>query len=280
MRLQNAPLVQVLAQVVFTTVPDMSERVRALHARLNTLYPRYHEDQTVMAGISVQPGADVQVLPPKTTTRWIFADRARQTGVIVTETGVLLHTTSYGGHRPFFARLGDVLRALDGSLSSKPMVERVGLRYVDLVRPEHHESYGTYVHQGLLGFPFRDASQLSAVGGGFLTQSVAETPNGVLAIRSMTLPAGTYLPPDLESGLLAPLDLPAVEGGRPGLAVDFDHFTLFTGAANTMDFVPDAILAHFGTLHGTLREAFQVIITSDARAAWGPPVDEDVEVRA
>lgn len=264
MRLQNAPLVHVIAQVVFSPVLTMERQLPELQERLGASFPRFRK--AVVATVPIL-GAEAG----ETTHQWEFADRSQRTGVVLTTSSVVLHTTAYTAWEPFIARLHEVLAALRQLLPTLQVVERIGLRYVDLVRPEAEEPYSKYVHMGLLGFPFRDAPQLDARPRGFLSQSVATTPSGVLAIRSGTLPSGRFLPPDLDAGMLQPPVLKATTGDNPGLAVDFDHFTLFDGVNGTVvDFDSDAIIAHLTTLHHTLREAFNVIVTPYALEQWGP----------
>jgi uncharacterized protein (TIGR04255 family) len=188
---------------------------------------------------------------------------------------LVLHTSAYLSKEPFIEQLRSVLIELHQLLPTL-LVERIGMRYVDLVRPDETERYEDYIHAGLLGFPFRDAPQLNAVPGGFLTQSVGTTPTGFLAIRSGILPPSRFLPLDLDAGMLRAPVLRPTTGNRPGLAVDFDHFTVFDGAnSSTMDFDPDAITGHLLKLHRTLRGAFDVIATPYALERWGPWIATD-----
>ena len=87
MRLRNAPLVQVIAQVVFSPVLTMERQVPALQERLSTRFPRYRK-----AGVAAVPifGGETG----KTTYQWEFADRTQRTGVVVTTSSVVLHTTA------------------------------------------------------------------------------------------------------------------------------------------------------------------------------------------
>jgi uncharacterized protein (TIGR04255 family) len=270
MRLKNAPLVHVLAQVAFSPILALERYLVDIQGRLAPEYPRFRES-TIMSVPLVGPGP---ATAPPPVVQWEFADRAQRTGIVLTKSSVVLLTTAYGSRESFFTRLHTILSTIQDFAPSTPLVERIGLRYVDLVRPVGDEPYRTYVHMGLLGFPFLDSPKLEAQSLGFLTQSVAKTAHGMLAIRSATLPPGTLLPPDLDPGMLQPPFTPA-NGGRPGLAVDFDHFTVFDGKARPMDFHPDAILAHTMRLHATLRQAFDTIITEEALKQWGPWISEE-----
>lgn len=270
MQLKNAPLVHVLAQVVFSPILSLERSLVDLQQRLAPEYPRFKE-----SSITTIPLTGVaSMTSPTPVVQWEFADRAQRTGIVLSKNSVVLQTTAYGSREAFFTRLHAILSAIQDFAPSTPLVERIGLRYVDLVRPAGDEPYRTYIHMGLLGFPFRESPQLEALSLGFLTQSVAKTNSGMLAIRSGTLPPGTLLPPDLNPGMLHPA-LPAVGGERPGLVVDFDHFTVFDGMTPPMDFNPDAILVHARLLHATLRAAFDAITTPKALKEWGPWVNEE-----
>lgn len=270
MRLKSAPLVHVLAQVVFSPILSLERSLPELQERLAPEYPRFRESSVTT--IPLTGGAATAV--PISVAQWEFADRAQRTGIVLSKNSVVLQTTAYSSREAFFTRLYAILNTIRDFASSAPLVERIGLRYVDLVRPVGDEPYRTYVHMGLLGFPFRDSPHLHARSLGFLTQSVAKTNSGMLAIRSGTLPPGALLPPDLNPGMLQPA-LQPMPSERPGLAVDFDHFTVFDGTTPAMDFDPEAILAHARLLHATLREAFDTIITPEALKRWGPWVNEE-----
>jgi uncharacterized protein (TIGR04255 family) len=264
MRLRNAPLVHVLAQVAFSPVLNWVEHVPALQERLIDIgFPRVQRGE--VTEILFAPGNAPQ---QKIQQRFDFIDREQRTAFVLSESSFVLHTTDYVTREPFLARLQLGLEAVQASMKVT-LVERLGLRYIDLVQPDPGELFSAYVHQGLLGYPFRETPVLEASVGAFATQSVASTPTGTLAIRSGVLPPGQYLPPDLDPGTL--LRPSRVDPSRPGLAVDFDHFTVFSGQGSTpLDFHPPMIIAHLGQLHTALRHAFRAIATDSAISRWGP----------
>lgn len=285
MQLRHAPLVHVLAQVVFAPVLNWADRVPALQDRLIDLgFPRTRREDVseltfAFGGLpqAADPGKQAGALVPtpgvaagvqqSIKSTWEFADRAQRTAFVVSESSFVLHTSAYSTREPFFALLAQGLEALQSSMKVT-LVERLGLRYIDLVQKSADERFGQYVHDGLLGYPFREAPALGAIHGAFATQSVAVTPNGTLAIRSAVVPPGQHLPSDLNPGSLLRPD--RVDQARPGLAVDFDHFTVFSAPAGTLDFDPTTIVRHMDQLHTTLRHAFDAIVRPYAIERWGP----------
>jgi uncharacterized protein (TIGR04255 family) len=285
MRLRNAPLVHVLAQAVFPPVLNWKDRVSDLQDRLIDLgFPRTRREDVAELAFSfgmppgaVSPGADAGPqgegaapgagIRQSVTSHWEFAERFQRTAFVLSESSFVLHTTAYSTVEPFLDLFRRGLEALRGSMKVT-LVERLGLRYIDLVQPDPGQPFSEYVHPGLLGYPFRESPELEATGGGFATQSVATTPKGTLAIRSAVVPPGQYLPPDLNPGSL--LRPEHVDLARPGLAVDFDHFTVFSGPRIALDFDPMTIVSHMDQLHTTVRSAFDVIATPYAIERWGP----------
>jgi uncharacterized protein (TIGR04255 family) len=261
MRLQNAPLVHVLAQVVFTPVLSMADHIPQIQSGFIELgFPRFRE--SVGNQLLVGPGGGTS----NTVRRsWSFIDRDQSHAFELTDSSLVLQTTAYQSSEPFLKRFLDGLELLAQS-AAVGLVERIGMRYIDLIEVQSGERFGDYVHQGLLGFPFGDAPELDATLGGFATQSLATTPLGVLAIRSTLLPAQQVVPADLDAGILR---YGKISSDRPRLSVDFDHFSVFSGP-DSIDFYPQAILLHMTRLHRTLRKAFDVIATEHAIDMWGP----------
>lgn len=268
MRLRNAPLVHVLAQVAFPPLPKWEERVGDLQEiMVEAGFPRGRpvETRELAFSLSAAGPADLQ---PAVNRHWDFADKAQTSAFILSATSLVLHTSAYHSRGPFLTTLERGLDALAATMKVS-VVDRIGLRYVDFVQPPLGENIGLYVHPGLLGFPFREKPELEARRGAFATQSVAFTPVGTLAIRSAVVQPGQYLPPDLApESLRRPGN---VDTDRGGLVVDFDHFSVFTGPeAVSLDFDPKNIIKHLHNLHATLRHAFDAIATPYALKQWGP----------
>lgn len=268
-RLRKAPLVHVLAQVVFPPPPNWAAGVPALQRRLIELgYPRLQEQTTVEVSVEMRDAAGPPVSKQQVHVRYEFADRDQRNAFVLTSSSFVLHTTAYESFAHFLTEFGRGLVALQ-EVFGLTLVDRIGLRYVDFIQLQPKQSFGLYVHPGLLGYPFRNTPQLGGSKVGFASRSVAVTPLGALAIRSTVLPPSQFVPQDLELGNLRAPEW--VDLSKPGLALDFDHFSLFSGptAQAAMDFNPHAIAEHVTGLHTNVRAAFEAIITAEAISLWG-----------
>lgn len=264
MQLRNAPLVHALAQVVFTPVLSIAECIPAIQRLLiQEGFPRFWE--SVIQEVALTPGKPPS---PVVKRRWDFMDRDQHWGLVLTDSSLVLQTSKYPTVDPFLDRLRRAIDCIADTIRPA-LVERLGIRYIDLVQPDLGESFSQYVHSGLLGFPFRESPQLDAQLRGFQTQSVAGTNVGVLAIRSYLLPPNQFVPPDLQPTHLR-YRRPR-KGSEPALALDFDHFTIFSGSNSTpFDFEQSTIVNHVTRLHSTVRAAFDAIAQPYAIERWGP----------
>lgn len=265
MRLANAPLVHVLAQVVFSPVPKLAESISDLQARMSDLdfpWMQAGSTQQITFGVNVAPKVESQ-------PRWDFLSPDRTTGVVLTDNSVVLQTTRYSSAVPFRSQLAAVVQALS-DVAKPRLVERLGLRYINLVRVDEGESFEAYVHPGLLGFPFGAVAHLETARQGLATNAAAVTPAGLLAVRSAILPPGQVVPADLLPPILA---YPrTAQSPRPALALDFDHFVQFAAA---FPFDADAITEYIRKLRDGSHAAFEAVGTPYALSRWGPMIQEE-----
>jgi uncharacterized protein (TIGR04255 family) len=259
-----------LVQVAFPPVPDWPDRIAGLRIG-------FHE-----AGFPIfQPSNREEVLfqvkvdgtPPEIQRQSIpvasFLNREQRFAFQLWNSSLVLHTTSYHSFGHFVGILADGLRALQ-AVMSPDSVSRIGLRYVDLIQPGEGEKLSEYVQPGVTGFPFKDLPHLGIRGVAVNSHTVGLTSLGALAVRSMTLPPGQFLPPDLEiGGLLLPEN---ADPNRPGLAVDFDHYAVFAGDGVETQPIPfdvDDVCRRVADLHDALKHAFLAAITETAQERWG-----------
>jgi uncharacterized protein (TIGR04255 family) len=257
-RLQATPLVHVLAQVRFSHVFELAKRIPDIKTKLEAAdFPRYQESQiqNIIVIGQGEPAAKIEL-----AERWDFLNATKTRGVVLTPDFVLLHTNLYDTFEQFADTLQNVVDIV-GAAAGAPFVERVGLRYVDLIQPRESETSGHYLKAGLVGYPVDEIPAL----GGTLSLSRTETrivtKIGQLSIRCFQRNDGTFLPPDLVPTVLEyPTVLP------PGVVLtilDIDH-----SAATGFPFNRSQIMDLFAELHDGTDIAFRGAVTPHALAVW------------
>jgi uncharacterized protein (TIGR04255 family) len=257
-RLARSPLVHVLAQVRYSPVFKIGDSIISIQERLKEVgFPRFEKSQ--LQSVVISDGQDVHL---DRMDRWDFLDKAKMRGVVLTRDFVVLHTNKYSVFDEFRSTLQAILDVLASTIELN-VVERTGLRYVDLVRAAPGESLAEYVEPGLMGFPF---SQMKEIGNTSLgvsrTESVAKTDSGLLTVRSLQTNSGQFLPPDLLPTVLE-YDL-AIPHGEWVVILDFDHFT-----TEPSDFSAAAVIETMDGLHDPLDVAFRRAVTQQAMTRCG-----------
>jgi len=192
--------------------------------------------------------------------QWVFTDKSKKNAVVVAPDFIVLETTRYQDFETFSKSLHDVLNiVLD--VTKVSLAERLGLRYIDLIRQHPEEGFRRYVNPGLVGI---HEGQLPVKKSLQRFESTSNTDLGTLIIKLAENDNGAVLPPDLQSGQLT-LDA-IVEPGEKITLLDLDHFT-----QETRDFIPDDSMNTMWELHDVTDRAFRAAVTKDALSEWKEP---------
>jgi uncharacterized protein (TIGR04255 family) len=141
--LPRAPLRTMLAQVRFSPQRELAEgtAVERIHEQVEERYPRLLEEQQIGLG----PG---QV---QSATIGRLTDLEGAWSIVLARDFLTLETTAYTRWAEVEERLSEALSALVAVVTPR-VRERIGLRYVNEIRPESDEfSWGAYVNAQLLG---------------------------------------------------------------------------------------------------------------------------------
>jgi uncharacterized protein (TIGR04255 family) len=252
-KLRHPPVIYVVAQVAFTPVLALKKQLPKIqHAFQGIGFPRYQEGELATVRVGGGSGPTITTKP-----RWDFSNRDKDTGITLTESTVAVATSRYETYEEFANQLEQVAVAepVGGAL-----VERIGLRYIDLVRVTPDESFDKYVAKELLGFWFDGALETPDSARGFRTESLSQTRVGTLAVRCYQLPPPQFLPNDL---LPITLSFDPLLGTARSVTLDFDHFT-----NRSIDFDVAGIVHIAGELHDPLSRAFEQATTPYARERW------------
>lgn len=214
--LSKAPLVLVLGQIRFSPLMAMSDYISKIQDALRKSgYPINNTTQVqeISFGLKAQPKSMM-------TWRWEFLSKERTYNVIVNDGFVVVQTSAYKDFDDFHERVlqaAEIISNVVGGL----FVTRIGLRYVDLIRPRDGDTWDAYVQPGLRGFSgahyVEPPLQLHQVSGA--------TSVGQMHVRLIQNRNGVFLPPDLETDTLAFQIKPELKHGDLLTILDMDHFT-------------------------------------------------------
>ena len=131
-QLSNAPLERVLVQVQFPLISSIEQQnfVAGFQESIRRPYPILHRE--AQSAFRLAP-MDTNV---ESQTIWRFSDGTGSWRVSLASDFIALETRSYQSRADLLERLGEVLRALDETISPG-YVERIGVRYIDRVPIEH-----------------------------------------------------------------------------------------------------------------------------------------------
>ncbi len=258
--LSNQPLVLVLCQVRFSPVRKMADYIPAIQEEF-----RRHGFPIERAGkvqqLTITPGG-VQVSEQE---RWEYLTKDERWSVTVLQDSVVLQTTAYEKFEGFAEHLGRAVRTVLTKTEQDEfgVVERVGLRYIDLVQPGQGEDYRAYLRPGFHGVAdevFQPRSHRLHV------ESVGRTKvgdmDGTMILRVVQNDQGFDLPPDLVVG--APKHQSRATPTELVTLVDMDHFI-------EGKFEPDTewVVARAYELHDHIIETFHKhIVTEKAVEVW------------
>lgn len=258
--LSHQPLVLVLCHVRISPVRKMSDYIPAIQEEF-----RRNDFPLERAGkirlLTITPAG---VLATEQES-WEYRTKDEQWSVTVLPDSVVLQTTAYERFEGFAERLERAVRTvLDKTEQSQfGLVQRVGLRYIDLVKPREGEDYRLYLRPGFHGVAdevFRARSHrlhVESVG----HTSVGDT-EGTMIVRVVQNDQGFDLPPDLVGG--APTHESRAQAGELVTLVDMDEFI-----EGKFDPDPGWVVARAYEMHDHLIETFHNhVVTEKAIEVW------------
>lgn len=254
LRLSRSPLVYVIIQVRTAAVVSLERYIPEIQESLRRSgFPKFIKSKIheIKFQSETEPTAS-------TFDRFEFQSRNGRTGVVLTTNAVALHTSDYQHFDEFLATFEKALLPINSVLGIE-FAERVGLRYVDLVRLSDGESFDQYMTRDILG---PDASTFGVVRSLSRFEIVGRTDVGTLAFRHWQMSNGNFLPPDLlPSTLSHPTTLKPEEVVS---LLDFDHYS-----ESQLDFDLDQIRTLLWRLHDNVDRGFREVVTEFALDKWG-----------
>ena len=262
--LSRQPLALVLGQVRFSPIRQMDRYIPEIQEAFRRYgFPVERAGKVQQINFSPGAGVPVQVIEQE---RWEYRTRDETWSVVVTHDGVVLQTTAYERFEGFAVKLQHTVRTVLATTEHDRLgvVQRVGLRYVDVVQPRKDEDFRAYLQTGFHGAAdeiFRVGTHRLHVESTGRTQ-VGGDVAGTMIVRVVQNDQGLSLPPDLIGG--APNLTRRTKPDELITLVDMDHFI-------EGDFNPDTdwIVARAFEMHDHIIETFhEHVVTEAAIEAW------------
>jgi len=261
--LSKQPLALVLAQIRFSVIRQMEEYIPAIQESFRRRgFPLEQAGKVRQVIFGLDGDNPVQVVEQQ---RWEYRTKDKTSSVIVMQDSVILQTTSY---KKFEAFADELLHAVQNVLNETEhdqlgVIERVGLRYVNVVQPREREDFRFYLRPGFHGVAdevFKTGTPRLYVESTGKT-SVADD-SGTMVVRVIQNDQGFSLPPDLLGA--APVHVPRATAGELITLVDMDHYI-----EGTFEPSADWIVAKAYELHDHLIETFHNhVVTQNAIEVW------------
>ena len=246
--LPNAPLVRVIAQVRFSPILSVqsAEFIAPFQEAIRATYPvlrQEHAQSLLLAPQGVATG--------QKQVAWRFTDLDGAWRVSLAPEFVALETTAYTSRGDFIGRMQTILGAVAKHLDP-PIVQRVGLRYIDRVTGDSLGDITELIRPEMLGIvttPLWRHAQHT------ISETLLDVPDngGQLRARWGHLPADSTIDPNA----IEPLD-------ERSWILDIDMF-----AAQQRRFVADDLIGDLGRFAERLYTMFRWVVTDEFLHRYG-----------
>lgn len=190
--LTNAPLVSVLAQVMFGSLLSIKneEGVSRFQETIREKYPVLKTEKNKTSTIDVVANS---VVSTSEQTIWRFSDTEDVWRVSLSPEFVALETKKYGSREEFTKRLSEILTAVTKQFNPGIMT-RIGVRYVDRLEGDALSKISTLVNPTLVGLL---NSELNGVVDVSISEALFKFDSKNIFARWGLLPPGTTIDPNI-----------------------------------------------------------------------------------
>ena len=255
LKMKRSPLVLVLCQIGISSIRDMANYIPKVQDRLRRQrFPVDVSSEVVELTLQNEDSAK-----ESRRAHWEFRTLEEDWSIIVSESAVVVQTTAYAGFEKFLEILSLAMTSVDAVVGDL-IVERIGLRYVDVIQPQLDESWKDYVKSGYHG---EENDLVRSDNSVFFMQTVADTrPGQRLIVRLTQNRDGLLLPPDLVPH--HPALQSQAEQGELVTLLDLDHYR-----EARQPFEISGVVDVAWELHDGLDIMFRDLVTTHALEVWG-----------
>ena len=262
--LSQQPLALVLGQVLFSPIRQIERYIPEIQEAFRQYgFPVERAGKVRRLNLGRGTGMPFQEVMQD---RWEYRTRDETWSVLVTQDGVVLQTTAYERFEGFADTLQQAVRTVLATTEHERLgvVQRVGLRYIDVVQPRDGEDFRTYLRPGFHGatddvfLAGTHRLRVESTGRTYVGDDVT----GSMIVRVVQNYQGRTLPPDLIGS--APKFARRAKRGELITLIDMDHYI-----EGTFDPDTDWVVARAFEMHDHLIETFhERVVTETAIEAW------------
>lgn len=262
-KMKNAPVYFVLAQVRFNAVLTLDSYLPAMQEALRKAgYADFAKVMVATVNLNLGVPATANQMPVAQTGRYLFLKEDKFSGFLLDQTSLIFQTTDYETFEPFRDAFLLGLKTVHESVGGLSFCERIGIRFLDAVRPSANEKITDYLAPSLVGlFDKLNDRQLRHIISE--TWSTSDQANFMSrAIIQNQSAKGVSFAPDLQPMLLQITEKFIETSGIYGV-IDTDAWY-----EKRQKFDIDQIKEKLTSLHGDVRNSFDEMVTPHALSVW------------
>jgi uncharacterized protein (TIGR04255 family) len=260
-QMKNAPVYFTIAQVRFNPVLSLSTFIPAIQESFRKRrYPDFKKAVAFTFNFALPAVAESEapIPPPRPLERYIFSDTDNTENFLLDESSLSFQATKYETFEKFSAQLLESLDFVHQSVGGLSYIDRIGVRYLDAVRPREGEKLDQYLIPEVTGLYGKLSGQIHHA----FSETLVTDNDGSLVSRAVIQEGQIGLPPDLLMNGLK-------------IAKPFSEYHNLHAVLDTDAFYPERssfdlgeIRRRLAILHGKTSVAFYSSVTPYALSTW------------
>lgn len=253
-QLGRPPIVFVLAQVVISGLLKISQFIPDIQEGLRKIgYPRTSKASIFELTMSAEKGPSLSG-----SDKWIFSTKDNSAAVVINEKFIVFEVGVYKGFIKFSEDFKEVLRIFK-EVTELELSERLGLRYINLVREASDTTFNDLLQPQLLGLNENSLGLMETTN---FYQIRGSSSEGIVTVNLWQTRDGSFLPPDIDPTGVT-IDS-RVEAGESVRILDIDHVS-----RKDRDFAPELLVDALQPMHNRVETIFVASVTTQALDYWG-----------
>jgi len=256
------PLAVALCQVKFTPIMKMADSASEIQDHLRRIgLPRFKSNETKVLSVEFEPSGSIKKQAEKPQLGWEYANADLSQSILLNQRSISLVCLrrKYDNWSGFKETFLDVYAKFE-ELLNPIYVERIGLRYLDLVEDLDKKGVSYYFNKQILSDDFMADAGAKHVNHQSRTTVILPDKSVMTIIARLGNEKEPVLPHGMELFSLAPtFPLKAMNAFA---TLDFDNS--FTLATPQDTFKKDDIAGHLEILHGNHKKAIESALTKES----------------